>query len=216
MPQYRGDERPSPDGGGRSGILGNPNPLFSGTTSTIAEAINDHGAVIRHDRSTTRSTSRAAKRAAPCLWPANCEPALLIRGMDIATLWAADFRWRGGLAVTMRVWLGMPTDLSAAVALGESPMSIRPSAVTAGKYQTTPSEERSRLMDRKLIPFLAFTLLVAASGCSQQAAPLRQVPVQATPLPPAAPAHQPAMGNPCLPPGPCNYPHGGDGGSISY
>lgn len=59
-------------------------------------------------------------------------------------------------------------------------------------------------MDRKLNPFLAFTLVVAASGCAQQPAP----------LPPAAPVHQPAIGgsNPCLPPGPCNYPGGGEGG----
>jgi hypothetical protein len=72
-------------------------------------------------------------------------------------------------------------------------------------------------MDRKLIPFLAFTLLVAASGCSEPAAPLSQAaptPVQAAPLPPAAPVQQPAIGNPCLPPGPCNYPGSGGGGFI--
>jgi hypothetical protein len=72
-------------------------------------------------------------------------------------------------------------------------------------------------MDRKLIPFLAFTLLVAASGCSQQAAPLAPTaPVQATPLPPVGPAHQPAIegGSPCLPPGPCSYPGGGQAGFI--
>ncbi len=58
-------------------------------------------------------------------------------------------------------------------------------------------------MDQKLIPLLAFTLLLAASGCSQQ--PTRGV--QAAPL-------QPAIGNACLPPGPCAYPNGGNG-SIS-
>jgi hypothetical protein len=49
-------------------------------------------------------------------------------------------------------------------------------------------------MDRKLIPFLAFTLLPAASGGSPQPAPHQQ----------AAPVHQPAIeqGNPCLPPAP--------------
>jgi hypothetical protein len=45
--------------------------------------------------------------------------ALTARGMDIAALKAADFRWRGGLAVTMRVWLGRPKDLRAVGALGE-------------------------------------------------------------------------------------------------
>jgi hypothetical protein len=53
-------------------------------------------------------------------------------------------------------------------------------------------------MGRKLIPFLAFTLLVAASSCSQQVAP----------LPHAAPPYQ---GDPCLPPGPCSFPGGGSG-----
>jgi hypothetical protein len=52
-------------------------------------------------------------------------------------------------------------------------------------------------MDRKLIPFLAFALLLAASGCSEQ--------------PAYAPPYQPAVGNPCLPPGPCNFPGGGNG-----
>jgi hypothetical protein len=53
-------------------------------------------------------------------------------------------------------------------------------------------------MDRKLIPFLAIGLLLGASGCSQQAAPL-------------TPPYQTEYGNPCLPPGPCNFPGGGNG-----
>jgi hypothetical protein len=74
-------------------------------------------------------------------------------------------------------------------------------------------------MHRKFIPFLALTLLVATSGCSQQTAPLAQgalTPVQAAPLPPPSPVHQPAIegNNPCLPPGPCNYPSGGAAGFI--
>lgn len=55
-------------------------------------------------------------------------------------------------------------------------------------------------MDRKLIPFLAFTLLLAASGCAPQPASFQQ----------AAPP-QPPMGDKCLPPGPCDYPGGGNG-----
>lgn len=50
-------------------------------------------------------------------------------GMDIAALGAADFRRWGGLAVTMRVSLGMPKDPDVAGALA-SPMSIRSGAVT--------------------------------------------------------------------------------------
>jgi len=53
-------------------------------------------------------------------------------------------------------------------------------------------------MDRKLVSFLGFTLLLLASGCSPQPAPAQQ----AAPL-------QPAGVNNCLPPGPCNYPNGG-------
>lgn len=83
-------------------------------------------------------------------------------------------------------------------------MSIRPGAVTPDGHEITPTEEGRWLMDRKLIPFLVYTLLVAVTGCSQQAAP----------LPPAAPVQQPAIGNPCLPPGPCNYPRSGGGGFI--
>lgn len=58
-------------------------------------------------------------------------------------------------------------------------------------------------MDRNIIPFLALTLLLAASGCSQQPAP------RANGAPP-----QPAIGEKCLPPGPCDYPGGGTGGFI--
>ncbi len=53
-------------------------------------------------------------------------------------------------------------------------------------------------MDRKLTPFLAFTLLLVASGCAPQPVSHQQ----------AAPGPQPATGNPCLPPGPCDYPNG--------
>jgi len=58
-------------------------------------------------------------------------------------------------------------------------------------------------MDRKLIPFLAFTLLLVASSCATQPAPAQQ----AAPL-------QPAGVERCLPPGPCSYPNGGTGGFI--
>lgn len=58
-------------------------------------------------------------------------------------------------------------------------------------------------MDRKLIPFLVFPLLLA-SGCAPRPAAQQQ----------AAPVHHPAMDNPCLPPGPCDYPGGGTGGFI--
>jgi len=58
-------------------------------------------------------------------------------------------------------------------------------------------------MNRKLIPFLGFTLLLVASGCSPQPAPAQHN----APL-------QPAGTNDCLPPGPCAYPSGGTGGFI--
>lgn len=57
------------------------------------------------------------------------------------------------------------------------------------------------MMGHKLIPMLASTLMLMASSCSPQPAPLQHP----APLPPA-------NGDRCLPPGPCNYPSGGTGG----
>lgn len=59
-------------------------------------------------------------------------------------------------------------------------------------------------MRRTLIPILAFTLLSAASGCAPQPDANQQ----------AAPANRFEKDSQCLPPGPCEYPGGGEGGFL--